>query len=61
MTQLKPVLFENLQGQDGVGGGREIEEVGDIRIPMADPCGYMAETNTILQNKYPSIKNKFPL
>ena len=31
----KPVLCENLEGWDGVGGGREVQE-GDICIPMAD-------------------------
>ena len=25
-------------GGDGVGGGREVQEGGDIRIPMADSC-----------------------
>ena len=29
-------------------GGREVQEGGDICIPMADPCRCMAETNTIL-------------
>ena len=31
------MLCENLEGCDGVGGGREIQEGGDICIPMADP------------------------
>ena len=31
-----------------VGGGREVQEGGDICIPMADWCWYMAETNRIL-------------
>ena len=33
---------------DGVGGGREVQEGGDICKSMADSCGCMAETNTIL-------------
>ena len=33
---------------EGVGGGREVQERGDIRIPMANSCWCMAETNTIL-------------
>ena len=31
------MLCDNLEGCDGVGGGREIQEGGDICIPMADP------------------------
>ena len=30
------MLCDNLQGWDGVGGGREVQEGGDICIPMAD-------------------------
>ena len=33
---------------DGVGGSREVQESGDICIPMVDSCSCMAETNTIL-------------
>ena len=33
---------------DRVGGGREVQEGGDIRTPVADSCWYMAETNKIL-------------
>ena len=32
----------------GEGGGKEIQEGGDICIPMADSCECMAETNTII-------------
>ena len=35
-TELKPGLPNNLERWDGVGGGREVEEGGDICIPMAD-------------------------
>ena len=31
-----------------VAGGREVQDRGDICIPMANSCGCMAETNTIL-------------
>ena len=31
-----PVLCDNLEGWDGVGGGREISERGDICKPMTD-------------------------
>ena len=30
------MLCDNLEGWDGVGGGKEIQEGGDICIPMAD-------------------------
>jgi len=29
------------------GGGREVQEGGDVRIPMADSHCCMAETNTV--------------
>ena len=32
------VLCDNLEGCDGVGGGREVQEREDICIPMADLC-----------------------
>ena len=28
----------NLEGWDGVGGGREAQKRGNICIPVADPC-----------------------
>jgi len=42
------VLYDNLEGWDRVGGGREVQEGGDIYIPVADPCWCMAESNTKL-------------
>ena len=32
------MLCDNVEGWDGVGGGREVQEGGDICIPMADSC-----------------------
>ena len=32
------MLCENLEGRDGVGGGRELQGGGDIYILMADSC-----------------------
>ena len=32
------VLCDNLEGWDGVGGGRNIQEGGDICLPVADSC-----------------------
>ena len=43
-----PVLCEDLKGWNGVGGGREVQEGGDMSVPMADSCVYMSKTNTIL-------------
>ena len=42
------MLCENLEGWDGVGDGREVQEGGGICIPMADSYGCVAETNPIL-------------
>ena len=42
-----PVLCENLEVWDGVQGGKEVQEEGDICIPVADSCWCLAETNTI--------------
>ena len=41
------------------GGGKKVPEWGGIVIPMADSCGCLAETNTILYSNYSSIKNKY--
>ena len=35
---LNPVLCGNPEGGDGVGGGKEVQEGGNTRIPMADSC-----------------------
>ena len=32
------VPCDNLEGGDGVGGGRDLQERWDICIPMADSC-----------------------
>ena len=42
------MLFDNLEVWDGVGSGREVQEEGDICIPVSDSCCYMPEANTIL-------------
>ena len=33
---LNPVLYDYLEGWDGVGGGRAVQEGGNICPPMAD-------------------------
>ena len=48
LKELKLVLCDNLEEWDGVGVGREVQEGGNICIPMADSCRCMAETNTAL-------------
>ena len=42
------MLCDNVEGCDGVGGGKEVHAGGDICTPMTDSCQCMAETNTIL-------------
>jgi len=32
------VFCDNLEGWDGVGGGREVQKGGNTCIPMADSC-----------------------
>ena len=32
------MLCDNLEGEDVMGSGREVQEGGDIHIPMADSC-----------------------
>ena len=53
------MLCDSLKGWGGEGGRRKVQEEGDVCIPMADSCCYMAETNTVLQSNYPLIKNNF--
>ena len=38
LRKLKQGLCTNLEGWDGEGDGREVQEGGDICIPMADSC-----------------------
>jgi len=38
LRKLKQGLCINVEGWDGEGGGREVQEGGDICIPMADSC-----------------------
>ena len=33
-----PVLCDNLEGWDGVGGRREVQEGGEICLPVAGSC-----------------------
>ena len=38
LRKLKQGLCINLEGLDGVGGGREVQKGGNICIPIADSC-----------------------
>ena len=38
MQGAQPVLRDNLEGWDGLGGVREAQEGGDICIPMTASC-----------------------
>ena len=48
LRELKLGLCNNLEGWDEKEDGKEVQERGDICIPMADSCWCLAETNTIL-------------
>ena len=41
-------LYINLEGWDGEGSGKEVQEGEDICIPMADSCLCLTENNKIL-------------
>ena len=34
------MLEDNLEGWDGLGGGREVQEGGDVCIPVAESHGW---------------------
>ena len=38
LRELKLLPDDSLVGWDGVGGGREVQEEGDICIAMVDSC-----------------------
>ena len=44
--ELKLGFCGNLEGQDGEGGGREVQE-RETRLHMADSCWCIAETNSM--------------
>ena len=48
LRELKLGLFDNLEGWDVLGGGREVHEGGGTFVLMADACWCMAETNNIV-------------
>ena len=48
LRELKQGLCNNLEGSDGEGDGREVQEGGDTGAPVADYCGCLTENNKIL-------------
>ena len=48
LRKLKQGLCINLEGWDVEGNGREVQEGGDICVPMADSCCGLTENNKIL-------------
>ena len=56
LRKFKQGLCINLEGCDGEGDGRELQEGGDICMPMTDSCWDLTESNKIQQSNYPSIK-----
>ena len=48
LRELKLGLCDNLEGWEKVGGGREIQEVGDIGIPMVNSWWCITEIKPIL-------------
>ena len=48
LRKLKQRLCINLEGWDGEGDGRKVQEGGDICISMEDSCWGLTENNKIL-------------
>ena len=48
LRELKQGLSINLERRGGEGDGKEVQEEGDICIPIADSCSGLTENNKIL-------------
>ena len=48
------VCYDNLDGRDGIGGGRKVHQGGDMCIPMADSCWYRTENQHNIIKQLPS-------
>ena len=48
LRELKQGLCINLEGWNGEGDGKEVQEEGDSYIPTADSCWCLTENNKIL-------------
>ena len=58
LRELKWGLCNNLEGWEWAGGGREIQEGGDICTPMISSCWCVTESKPILKTNHQPIKNK---
>ena len=58
LRKLKLGLCINLEGRDGAGDGREVQEGGDICIPMADSCCSLTETTKFCKAIILQLKKK---
>ena len=45
---LKQGFCNNLEGWDGEGDGKEVQEGGHVGVPVADSCLCLTENNKIL-------------
>ena len=57
LRELKQGLCINLEGWDGEGDGREVQEGGDIRTPLADSCWCLTENKKVLKVIIIQLKN----
>ena len=48
LRKINQGLSINVEGWDGEGDGREVQEGGDICISMTDSCSGLTENNKIL-------------
>ena len=55
-VQLASKRLINLEGWDGVGGGKKVQEGGRICIPMAGSCRCVAETNPQRVKNLPAMQ-----
>ena len=58
LRKLKQGLCINLEGWDGEGDGREVQEGGHICMPMADSCGCLIENTQFCKAIILQLKNK---
>ena len=54
----KQGFYINLEGWDGEGDGREVQEGGHICMPMADSCGCLIENTQFCKAIILQLKNK---
>ena len=58
LGELKQELCDNLEGWDGKGGGREVQEGGDICVPMTDYADIWQKTEKFCKAIILQSKNK---